>query len=189
MQGPAARCRVQRSARRRRMQASLIYFDSCPNWRVARERLGRAIQSAEVGAVGLVVRVVITHREAVACGLCGSPTILIDGADPFAGVDLQTGIYCRQFRTESGLDVAPSVAQLVAALRRAFQNGVPNGDVPGLARSPARDLPQPVPTLSLDVIGSARRSQCPDAFASSIRPNPALRAAHARRSRPTLRGL
>jgi len=125
------------------MQASLIYFDSCPNWRVARERLRRAINSAEVGAVSVVVRVVITHREAVACGLCGSPTILIDGADPFAGVDLQTGIYCRRFTTEAGPDVAPSVAQLVAALRRAFQDGIPHGDAAGLARSRTRDLPQP----------------------------------------------
>jgi hypothetical protein len=171
------------------MQASLIYLDSCPDWRVARERLRRAINSAEVGAVSVVVRVVITHREAVACGLCGSPTILIDGADPFAGVDLQTGIYCRQFTTEAGPDVAPSVAQLVAALRRAFQNGVPHCDVPGLARSEARDLPQPVRARSLDVIGSARRSPRSDTFASSIRPNPALRAAHTRRSRPLLRGL
>jgi hypothetical protein len=171
------------------MQASLIYFDSCPHWRVARERLRQAIQDAEVGAVSVVVRVVITHREAVGCGLCGSPTILIDGADPFAGADLHAGIYCRQFTTEAGPDVAPSVAQLVAVLRRAFQNGVPHGDVPGLPRSQARDLPQPVPTLSLGVIGPARRSQRPDTFASSIRPNPALRAAHARRSRPLLRGL
>jgi len=189
MEGPAARSRGQRSAGRPRMQATLIYFDSYPNWRVARERLRRAIESADVGAVGVAVRVVITNREAVACGLCGSPTILIDGADPFAGVDLQTGIYCRQFTTEAGPDVAPSVAQLVAALRRAFQNGVPPCDVPGLARSEARDLPQPVRARSLDVIGSARRSPRPDAFASSIRPNPALRAAHARRSRPLLRGL
>jgi hypothetical protein len=171
------------------MQASLIYFDSYPNWRVARERLRRAIKFAEVGAVSVVVRVVITDREAVACGLCGSPTILIDGADPFAGVDLQTGIYCRQFTTESGLDVAPSVAQLVAALRRAFHNGVPHGDVPGLARSQATDLPQPVPTRSQDIVASARRSQRPDAFASSIRPSPAPRAAHVRRSRPAFRGL
>lgn len=171
------------------MQATLIYFDSCPNWRVARERLSQAMQAAEVGAVSVVVRVVITHREAVTSGLCGSPTILIDGADPFAGVDPQTGIYCRQFTTEAGPDVAPSVAQLIAVLRRAFQNGVPHGDVPGLARSQARDLPQPAPKRSLDLIGSARRSQRPDAFASSIRSTPAIRAAHARRSRPPLRGL
>jgi len=125
------------------MQASLIYLDSCPNWRVARERLRRAIKSAEIGAVSVVVRVVITHREAVACGLCGSPTILIDGADPFAGVDLQTGVYCRRFTTEAGPDVAPSVAQLVAALRRAFQDGVPHRDAPGLVRTRTGDLPQP----------------------------------------------
>jgi len=104
---------------RNRMQVSLIYVDCRPTWRVARERLAQAIESASIGAVTLVLRLVITHQEAMACGLCGSPTLLIDGSDPFAGPDVYAGIYCRSFLTEAGPDVAPSVTQLVAALRRA----------------------------------------------------------------------
>jgi hypothetical protein len=52
---------------------------------------------------------------------------LINETDPFAE-NGQLGAYaCRVYATESGLDGAPSVAQLVAALRRRPPNGRPVG--------------------------------------------------------------
>ena len=124
------------------MEAKLIYVESCPGWRSARERLRQAIEYAGIGAVSVVVRCVITHHEALLCGLRGSPTILIDGADPFTGSDAGAGIYCRSFPTQAGPDTAPSVAQLVAALRRASEdalrlNGAPETGAPAVLTVPA----------------------------------------------------
>jgi hypothetical protein len=47
----------------------------------------------------------------------GSPTILIDGVDPFAGA-MPGGPACRRYWTERGLDLAPSMEQLVEVLTR-----------------------------------------------------------------------
>jgi hypothetical protein len=45
-------------------------------------------------------------------GFHGSPTILIDGRDPFiTGVEL-VGMSCRVFRTEDGIQGAPTEAEL-----------------------------------------------------------------------------
>ncbi len=122
------------------MEARIIYFDGCPDWRIARERLDQAIELAGIGAVSVVVRCIITCHEATGCGLCGSPTILIDGADPFAGVDPRAGIYRRRFATEDGPDVAPSVAQLVAVLRRPSEGGRTPDRSPAGALLPAMNL-------------------------------------------------
>ena len=47
----------------------------------------------------------------------GSPTILFDGADPFAGERAtDVGLSCRLYRTPTGIDGAPSVEQLRLAL-------------------------------------------------------------------------
>lgn len=48
----------------------------------------------------------------------GSPTILIEGEDPFADDDAPVGLSCRIYQTETGPAGAPSVRQLTDALRR-----------------------------------------------------------------------
>jgi hypothetical protein len=51
-------------------------------------------------------------------GFRGSPTVLVDGRDPFLDRDSPVGrLACRVDRTEDGLAGAPTVDQLVAALR------------------------------------------------------------------------
>lgn len=42
----------------------------------------------------------------------GSPTILIDGRDPFAVEDAPVGFSCRVYLTDVGYEGSPSVAQL-----------------------------------------------------------------------------
>jgi hypothetical protein len=42
----------------------------------------------------------------------GSPTILIDGRDPFANPDQPFGLSCRVYQTEEGPQGAPTEAQL-----------------------------------------------------------------------------
>jgi hypothetical protein len=57
-----------------------------------------------------------TPEDAERLGFVGSPTILIDGHDPFARRDELPRMACRVFSTPNGLEGSPSVEQLVDAL-------------------------------------------------------------------------
>lgn len=94
---------------------TLRYFDGCPNWQVAKERIEVVLaQLGETRAVTL--ERVETPQEADELDFRGSPTILIDGVDPFdAGGP--AGLSCRVYRTDAGLEGAPSVDQLVGVLK------------------------------------------------------------------------
>lgn len=95
----------------------LLYFEGCPNWQETEQRLRVALRA--VGEDGSVVRRrVETAEEAEALGLRGSPTVLVDGRDPFADPSTPVGLTCRLFRTPTGLAGAPAVEQLVQVLRR-----------------------------------------------------------------------
>jgi hypothetical protein len=92
---------------------TLLYFDGCPNWQVADERL--RVLSSELDLT-LEHRLVETPEEADEVGFRGSPTILIDGTDPFARGDEPTGLACRVYQTEDGQQGSPTLEQLRAAL-------------------------------------------------------------------------
>jgi len=97
------------------MTVTLQYFDGCPNWQVAEERLREALRN--VGDAHEVVhQLVADPDDAERVGLRGSPTILIDGHDPFTDDAEPVGFACRIYRTEAGTEHAPSVAQLERAL-------------------------------------------------------------------------
>lgn len=91
------------------MKLELLYFDDCPNWKIAAERLDYI-----AGRRGLAVerRLVTTPEEAEAARFRGSPTILVDGADPFASKDETFGLACRMFQTSDGLAGSPTTEQL-----------------------------------------------------------------------------
>ena len=90
----------------------------CPNRELAEARVNTALQ--RVGGLPPVVVVdeIRDETEALQVGFRGSPTILIDGVDAFADTSIPAGFACRVYRTDGGSDGAPSVDQLVAAIRR-----------------------------------------------------------------------
>jgi hypothetical protein len=96
----------------------LLYFDDCPNWRVAEERLKEALATIGLNPAGVVYEEVTTAEQAAAVGFRGSPTILVDGVDPFAQTDDPTGLACRIYRTAAGPQPAPTVEQLLRVLAR-----------------------------------------------------------------------
>lgn len=89
------------------------YFEGCPNWRVLDERLRRL--RAELGFT-LEYERVETAKDAARLGFVGSPTMLVDGIDPFATGDAATGLACRLYATDEGPRGAPTEAALRAAI-------------------------------------------------------------------------
>ena len=99
------------------MDVTLLYFDDCPNWKVADQRL--AAIAAERPDVVVSRHRVETVEQAERLGFHGSPSILVDGVDVFADQGAGVGLSCRVFRTPQGLAGAPTMEQLHAALSAA----------------------------------------------------------------------
>ncbi|MEV2278091.1 thioredoxin family protein [Nocardiopsis sp. NPDC049922] len=97
------------------MNVQLLYFDGCPNWGLARERLRRAL--AHVGHPEIEVELVVVGTEARARELRfpGSPTIRVNGRDPFDHGEA-FGLACRVYPSPEGLTGAPTVEALVREL-------------------------------------------------------------------------
>jgi len=100
------------------VQITLRYFDGCPNWRLAEARVREALAAVGASEIEITYERVETQEQAERLGFRGSPTLLVDGEDPFADQDAPVGLACRIYRTEQGPQGAPSVAQLRAALER-----------------------------------------------------------------------
>jgi hypothetical protein len=98
------------------VRITLRYFDGCPNWRTAEERLRAALDDAGASDAAISLERVATQEEASRLGFRGSPTILIDGRDPFADEGADIGLACRVYATPEGLQGAPTLDQLRAAL-------------------------------------------------------------------------
>ena len=97
------------------MEVALLYFDGCPSWREAERRL-QAVLGPDAALTYVHVR---TPEDAERLSFRGSPTVLVDGRDPFADEDDPVGLSCRVFRTPEGLRGAPTVEQLREALGQA----------------------------------------------------------------------
>jgi hypothetical protein len=95
---------------------TLLYFNGCPNWPTVHERLRAALHRSGRNAP-VRRRTVDTIEDARALGFTGSPTILIDGNDPFGDSAAPASLSCRVYRTPDGLAGSPTVEQLVEVLR------------------------------------------------------------------------
>jgi len=99
------------------VEITLLHVADCPNLGLARDRVTQAAEQA-----GLVVRVherlVSDLAEVAGLGFTGSPTILIDGVDPFATADTIPSVACRLYVTDDGVQGAPSIEELVKVLQR-----------------------------------------------------------------------
>lgn len=96
------------------MDITLLYFDGCPNWKIADERL--AAIAAERSDITVTRQLVESTEQAERLGFHGSPSILADGVDLFADPDAGVGLSCRVYQTPDGPAGTPSVVQLRTAL-------------------------------------------------------------------------
>ena len=98
------------------MDVRVVYFDGCPHWEVAEQRLRTALEQVGRGGQRINRDVVATPEDAERLGFIGSPTILVDGLDPFATGCEQHALACRVFSTPEGRAGSPTVEQLVEVL-------------------------------------------------------------------------
>ena len=95
------------------MALEILQVPGCPGADLLAARLDGLL----AGCRGVTRRVVASQAEAERLGMTGSPTLLADGADPFARPGLLPAVSCRLYRDEHGRQVpSPSAAQLRAAL-------------------------------------------------------------------------
>ncbi len=99
------------------MKVTLLYFDGCPNWQQTEQRLHEALTRVGLPDTMLTRQAVDTPEDAERLAFRGSPTVLVNGHDPFADPAAPVGLSCRVFQTPDGLAGAPTVEQLVAVLR------------------------------------------------------------------------
>jgi hypothetical protein len=112
------------------MRIELVTVPECPNGPLTEHRLAEAL--ADRPDVTVERRVAATPEQAGEYGMHGSPTVLIDGRDPFAEPGAAPSLSCRLFRDEQGrVQGAPSTGQLRAALAAA--ECCPGQDPAGLA--------------------------------------------------------
>jgi|TARA_R100000365_G_C2740556_1_gene69270 hypothetical protein len=92
------------------MDVTLLYFDGCPNWKIADERLRLlALERPDITVRRQLVR---TPEEAEQVGFLGSPSIQVDGIDVFAQPGSPVGLTCRMYPTPDGYAGAPTLDQL-----------------------------------------------------------------------------
>lgn len=99
------------------MRITVLAVPDCPHVSLARERIVAALdgRAAEIDLVE-----VTDEEQATALGMTGSPTILIDGRDPFAEPGAAPSMSCRLYRRPDGrAEGAPVTAQLRRALQAA----------------------------------------------------------------------
>ena len=97
------------------MDVSLLYFDGCPNHHDTRALLNVLLD--EAGWDGAIQMVNVDSAErAEELEFRGSPTVLLNGNDPFLDTEAPFGLSCRIYLTDEGYRGTPSEQGLRAAI-------------------------------------------------------------------------
>ena len=97
------------------VDVTVLYFGGCPSWQTALERVHAAAAQSGV-PVQVSTLAVESDEDAVRMGFTGSPTVLMEGTDPFVQPGSSPALACRLYATPAGLAGSPTIDQLVAAL-------------------------------------------------------------------------
>ena len=96
------------------VEIRILYFEGCPHAELARERVSALLRDPET----IHMQLIDSPDDAVREGMHGSPTILVDGIDPFASPGTAASWSCRIYQTPDGPAGAPSLVQIASALGR-----------------------------------------------------------------------
>ncbi|MGH3120907.1 MAG: thioredoxin family protein [Streptosporangiaceae bacterium] len=104
------------------MELTMLAVPGCPNAAAMEERLAAVLADYPDAVVRR--RHVADEQEAAETGMAGSPTLLVNGTDPFAVPGQAPSQSCRLYRDAAGLLTgAPSVEDLRRALEQAGAGG------------------------------------------------------------------
>jgi Alkylmercury lyase len=96
----------------------VLAVPGCPNVMLLEERLAQVLEGRDDVSVSRLM--IADQDEAARRGMHGSPTILVDGTDPFAEPGRAASVSCRLYRDGDGqVEGAPSVSQLRQAIAEA----------------------------------------------------------------------
>jgi hypothetical protein len=107
------------------IRITLQYFDGCPNWETTDQAL--AVLLAEGWDATVERELIASYDQAAQRRFPGSPTVLVDGVDPFAEGEMRPALACRVYQTETGSAGSPTIDQLRQAVARA-EKGNANSD-------------------------------------------------------------
>lgn len=74
----------------------LVVQEDCPNEAAAADPITTAVADTEVQST-VTGTIIVSQDQAQQRGLVGSPTILLNGSDPFAGPDAAVALSCRLY--------------------------------------------------------------------------------------------
>jgi hypothetical protein len=103
------------------MHLTVLAVPGCPNAALLGEQLASVLE----GRPGVTVsrHVIADEAEAASRGMLGSPTLLINGADPFAEPGQSASMSCRLYRGSDGrVSGVPPAGQLRQAIERAAES-------------------------------------------------------------------
>ena len=95
---------------------TLRYFDDCPNWQTTLTRLTEVLTVLGDENPDVTLERVETPEDAERLRFAGSPTILLNGHDPFEEPGAEYGLACRVYWTPDGPAGSPTTQQLREAL-------------------------------------------------------------------------
>lgn len=106
------------------VRIELLYVDDCPSWQAMARQLDQL--AGELGFEWVAVRI-SSWEQAQARQFHGSPSLHIDGLDPFAAPGAGVGLACRIYPTTSGSAGTPGIDALRHVLAGARDAGRPSG--------------------------------------------------------------
>ncbi|MER7415881.1 hypothetical protein ABT346_03685 [Micromonospora peucetia] len=100
------------------MDVQLLVVADCPNEGPAAVVLRRALDDVGLSAVRFTTRVINDQAEAERIGFTGSPSVFIEGRDPFVEPGQRPALACRLYRDDTGISGVPPLALLRRALKQ-----------------------------------------------------------------------
>jgi hypothetical protein len=101
------------------MDVELLVVPDCPNESVALSVLSLAFDRIGLTTQSVRTTVIASQEQAEMRGFVGSPTILVDGVDPFGVAGQSPAFACRVYITASGLSGMPPLDDVITALTAA----------------------------------------------------------------------
>lgn len=103
----------------------LLVVADCPNEAPAAQVLRRALDDVGLTTVQFTTRVVNDQDEAEQIGFTGSPSVFIDGRDPFTEPGQRPALACRLYRDDAAISGVLPLVGLRRALKQAADRATP----------------------------------------------------------------